>query len=968
VGVPPLCIEQVACAISQIATSHQETETKYTNMKNLYVWLSLVLTPLASGQLVPNATLPVDPAVKVVKLDNGFTCLIRSHNRPPGKVGMWLHISSGSINEEEDQRGLAHFLEHLAFNGSKHFPPGRLVKYFESLGLRFGQHQNAFTSFNETTYTLSLPDTEEETLDKGLLCLSDYAYQMSIVPEEVDKERKVILEELRARLSARSRMLDKLLPILLPGSRVAQRLPIGKQDILKSADRALIKSYYDKWYHPGNATLIVVGDLKPEQIEKLLPKHFGEWKKSAKPVEDADPGISVYTKTRAATVTDPEKTDAEVSVISVRPVEFTKTTADFRRNLVETLGSWIFNRRMGNLVREGQAPFQNASAYKFPFLNVCSYIEAEASGEPAKSEAMLTALLIELKRAREHGFLNQELEDGKKSLLSSADQRAKTESTRDARAFLSGMNSSIERGRMSMSAKQNLNLMGALLPTIKLTEVAAAFKNNFDPSNRLVLVTMPEKKDIKVPSKEAILAIATKAEQTKVDPLQEKERPKALLTKTPEPGKVVETEEEPELKILSTTLSNGVRLHLREMDFRKNQVIAHITIAGGTIKETAKTRGFTRAAGLAFSQPASQHLSSTQIRDLMTGKKVSVSGGAGEDMLTITVQGSPKDLEQGFQLAHLLMTSPKIEKAALDRWKKQMEQSIQKQKTSVESQLWQRIAQLLSNNDPRADYLTLEEVNAVELGAAQKWLEGIVRTGPIEASIVGDIKRGKALSLALRYLGSLPARQREDKSLEALRKITRKDGPLSSKVEVETITPRAVVFVGWRSADWRAVKERRTVQIASQILSSRLRKEIREDRGLTYSTACFSRPSKEYEGTSFIGCYFTADPEKATAAAAIARSVIEQFAKEGPTDEEMATVRKQFKNIIEQSQKNPSYWAGVLSDLEYHETRIADVKEALQKYITYSKADVMASMKKYIIAKERFEVIALPKKKAGAKQ
>ncbi|MDP6114263.1 MAG: insulinase family protein [Planctomycetota bacterium] len=938
-------------------------------MRHLFACITLVLlAPLTHAQqLAPKALLPVDPAIKVVKLDNGFSCWIRSHNRPPGKVGMWLHISSGSINEDDNQRGLAHFLEHLAFNGTKHFPPGRLIKYFESLGLRFGQHQNAFTSFNQTTFTLSLPDTKDVTIGKGLLCLSDYAFRMSLVPEEVDKERKVILEELRARLSARSRMLDKLLPILLPGSRVAQRLPIGKEEILKKADRALIKSYYDKWYHPGNGTLLVVGDLKPAQIEKHLQKHFGEWPESENAVGDADPGISVYKKTSAATLTDPEKTNAEVSVISVRPVELTRTTADYRRDLVQNLGSWIFNRRMGNLVREGKAPFQNASAYKFPFLNVCSYIEAEASGEPAKSEEMLTSLLVELKRAREHGFLTQELEDGKRALLASADQRAKTEATRDARAFLSSMNSSIERGRMPMSAKQSLNLMGALLPTIGLAEVSSTFKTNFNPANRLVLATMPDKKEIKVPSKKALLAIASKAEQVRVEPLQAKERPKALLTELPEPGKVVETAEEPDLKILSTTLSNGVRLHLREMDFRKNQVTAHISIAGGKIRETEKTRGLTQAAGLVFSQPASKHLSSTQIRDLMTGKKVNVSGGASEDMLTVTVQGSPEDLEQGFQLAHLLLTSPKIEKAALDRWKKQMEQTIQRQKTSVESQLWQRIAQLLSNNDPRADYLTLEQVNATRLVTAQKWLDGILRTGPIEASIVGDIKRGKALSLAIRYLGSLPARSREDKSLDALRKVTRKDGPLKSRLEVETITPRAVVFVGWRAADWKAVKERRTTQIASQILSSRLRKEIREDRGLTYSTACFSRPSKEYEGTSFIGCYFTADPEKATAAAAIARSVIEQFANEGPTVEEMATVRKQFKNIIEQSQKNPSYWASVLSDLEYHHTEIEDVKEALQRYTSYTKADIMDAMKKFIVAKERFEVIALPKKKADAK-
>jgi len=193
-----------------------------------------------------NAPLPTDPKIKVLELPNGLTCWVRPHNRPPGKVSLWLHVDSGSVNEENNQRGLAHFLEHMAFDGTEHFPPGTLVKYFESMGMRYGSHQNAFTSFSQTTYTLTLPNTKEETVDKGLLCLSDYAFRMSLLPEEVEKERKVVLEESRARKGARQRMMDKLLPILLPGSLVAERLPIGKEEVIQSAPREELLSYYQK--------------------------------------------------------------------------------------------------------------------------------------------------------------------------------------------------------------------------------------------------------------------------------------------------------------------------------------------------------------------------------------------------------------------------------------------------------------------------------------------------------------------------------------------------------------------------------------------------------------------------------------------------------------------------------------------------------------------------------------------------
>ncbi|HYG78695.1 MAG TPA: insulinase family protein [Planctomycetota bacterium] len=933
-------------------------------LRVLFVLALVSGSRLWSGELDLTAPLPVDPNIKMGQLPNGMKYWVRAHKTPPGKVGIWMHISSGSINEADNQRGLAHYLEHLAFNGSENFPAGTLVKYFESIGLRFGQHQNAFTSFDQTTYILSLPNTKPETLGKGLQCLADMGFRMSLLPEEIEKERGVILEEMRSRKGAQQRIIDKLLPLLAPGSRLADRMPIGKEEIIKTADKQRFVEYYTKWYRPDNATLLVVGDVESvEGVEKLISENFGGWKTVANPAPDEDPGIKPYTATRAAVITDPELTETDVSTACITPLRKIQTIGDYRARMIDNFASWIVNRRYSEMVEKGQAPFQNASVSVSPFLNVSTYISGSATGKPDQWEPMLLALLTEIKRAREFGFNEQELEDAKKTTIAGAEQSARTEATRDMSSFLQSMNSSVAEGRKPMSEAQRLELLKALVPGIKLSEVHEAFKKNFGDDKRLLLITMPEKAGLKVPTEKEILDVAAKAEAVKVEPVAKKERPKSLLEKDPEPAKVVKKEEEPDLKVVSATLENGVNVHVRSMDFKKDQVFCSITVGGGKIRENASNRGLSDAAALALGQIATRKLSSTTIREMMTGLNVSVGGGAADDAFSISVSGSAKDLEEGLRLAHLLFKEGKIEESALKLWKETTLQELESRKTSVEMQLMERANDLISNNDPRLKPVNAEQVNKVTLEAAQSWLESVLNDGPIEAAIVGDIEADKALALAQKYLGSLSSRDKKDSELVKLRKMKNAKGPFEETVQVETITPRAVVLSGWRGADWKDVKDRRVLQIASQILSARLREEIREKRSLTYSISCHASPARVYEGTGMFSAFFTADPDKAAEAMKIAREVMEKFAIEGPTDEEMETVRKQFKNQLETTLKEPSYWVGVLGDLNYRGTKLQDVKEVQEKMLSYTKEDVKSVLKKYVKEEHRMQVIALPKKK-----
>jgi zinc protease len=312
------------------------------------------------------------------------------------------------------------------------------------------------------------------------------------------------------------------------------------------------------------------------------------------------------------------------------------------------------------------------------------------------------------------------------------------------------------------------------------------------------------------------------------------------------------------------------------------------------------------------------------------------------------------------------MTDGKIEATALKTWQEKVHEVLDKKKTDVAIQAHEKLASLLSGDDTRIKPVTQEQLDHITLSAAQAWLENILKTGPIEAAIVGDIPQERALELAKKYLGALPKREVADKELDALRRVTQNAGPLTATLDVDTITPKAYVITGWRGADWANVKDRRVLQLAAGILSIRIRQEIREKRGLAYSPYCVAMPARAFSGTGLIAAKFDTGPEKAAAAATIASDLLATFAQNGPTDQELDDARKQFKNDLETKLKEPGYWAAVLGDLDYHNTKLSDVKEVLEKFTTYTKEDVLDVMKRYTTAERQVQVIATPLKKESS--
>ncbi|MDX1951129.1 MAG: insulinase family protein [Verrucomicrobiota bacterium] len=932
----------------------------------IHLWL--VLSFLITFSL-PAAQLPADPRIEQGKLANGVTWLYRQHNNPPGRMALQIHVRTGSLNETEEQRGLAHFLEHMAFNGTENFPPGKLIPYFESIGMEFGAHLNAYTSFDQTSYMLFTPNVDLAQIDKALMVLSDYAFRISLLPEEIEKERGIVLEESRTGKNAQQRIRDKLWPELFKGTRFAKRLPIGEEAILASAKKEQFENYYKKWYRPENVTVVLVGDAPSKEILPLIEKWFGKATAEGEAAKQFTPEFQPFTEKRAYVVTDPEMAFCQVQMMNIRPGRPpTVTMEEARTELVEYIGSWIISRRFDDLVKKGTASYRNAGAYAQNFFNDAMLAVGFSIGEAKDWGKMLDEVVTEIKRATEYGFSDRELNLARKEILAEAERAIRTESTRNAQEVIGQIIDSVNEREPVLSAEQQFKLYQTLLPGISAAEVTSSFKEHFSANTFAYVVTMSDKGGNEVPSSEAVLARAKAALAAEVSKPEERQVPTNLLATLPKPGKVTDKSFDKDLGITSAWLENNVRVHHRFMDYKKDSVLVSIALAGGNIEETRENAGITAAASLVLNEPATSRLTSADVRDLMTGRNINVSGGSGGDHLLITVTGSPLNLDSGLQLAHALLTDGKIEESAFRNWRLMSLQRFEDREKRPNFKAQEAMESLLSNNDPRRVFYGKKELEALTLSKAQEWFDRIRTTAPIEVAVVGDIQWEEAQGLVEQYVGSLSKRERRSERIEALRKSPRPEGPLEKHVKVETVTPQAMALAGFAGSEARNIKDSRGLELASYILSSRLIKKIREELAIVYSIGANNSPSQIYLDAGRFLSGAPCDPAKVNQVNDEIHKIFEDFAKNGPTEEEVTNAKKQVDNSLEQGLREPSYWWGVLRTAHLRKWDVDSEKNIREDYQKFTGDEVKAIFAKYYKPTSIFRVTAVPTGTETAKQ
>jgi zinc protease len=910
--------------------------------------------------------LPRDPRLLSGTLDNGLTWMYYPHSNPPGKMSIALHVRSGSLNETDAQQGLAHFLWHMALKGSENFPPGELASYFESIGMEYGPDRNGFASFDQTVYQLFLPDTQVGQIDKALMVLSDYAFRLSLVDEEIESERGVMLAEACSSLSASQRIREKVWPELFEGSRFAVRLPAGDEEVIKTAGRDEFVDYYRTWYRPENFTVLMVGDAGPEPFIPLIEKWFGEYEPKAPKRPNIGPEFSPFTARRGIVATDPELALCEVEMINLRAGRPPAATVEqWRGKLVEDLAAWIARRRHEDRVDQGKASYRGASVYIYDFFHEALLSVENVTGEPRNWDKMLEEVVLEVKRARQYGFSQRELALAKKEFLATAEHAVRTESTRSAKSVLMKMVWIINSKKTIYSAQQKLDLYNELLPSIQLAEVNEAFAEHFAPGSFAYLVVSPEKEGVGVPTGDDVVAVAQAAWAKKVDPFVEEERPTELLAALPEPGRVVATSTDEDLQITSAWLENGVRVHHRYMDYKQGSVWVSISLAGGKIEETQANAGVTEVALLTVNEPATNRLTSTDMRDIMTGLNIRVSAGNDDDSFAIHVDGAPEDLEMGLQKVYALLTDGRIEASAFRNWKMATLQEIEQRRKMPVFRGEEAAVDLVSGSDPRLTFLTKERVEALSLELADAWFDRLRREAPIEVAVVGDIKLEVAMPLVSRYVGSLPKRQRAASHLDKLRHVVRPEGPLARQVKVDTVTPQGLTIAGFMGCDGRNADEARALHLAAKIVSSRVLKRLREELSLVYSMRLWSEPSWAYADVGWFGGGAPCDPVNAERVANEIHSMYREFAEAGPTAQELQNAKRQVANELDEKMREPKYWLHILKHHDLHGRDLEEEKKMKPAYDLLTREQVQEVFKKYYTPARTVRVIAAPDEHAS---
>ncbi|MBX3381025.1 MAG: insulinase family protein [Phycisphaeraceae bacterium] len=930
----------------------------------------------ASGQ-----ALPTDPALVTGELDNGLKYIVRQHSVPEGRAVVWVHMHTGSLNETDPQRGIAHYLEHMAFNGSENFAPGTLVPFFQSLGMQFGRDQNAFTNLEQTTYQLSLPDTSSETLGKGLTFFADVTGRLSLLPNEIDDERQIIQEERRRGLSGRQRTGYYVFERLTPGSLYGERMTIGKEETINSVMQPDFRDYYGKWYGASNATLMVVADTEPARVVELIKEKFNSLPKKPRPTP-TDVHVKAYDKSFAIVASDPEVRSEDIRIVRLEPGRPAITTVpQYRDELVAGIAEMAMNRRLSDKVSKGTTSYLSGRVSMGNQGTAIYTADANVRAKPGQWREALEEIALEVQRGRAFGFTAREIADAKKEMIASAERAVETETTTPMQGLISRLNGSVSSGEPAMSPKQTLELLQSLLPQIGEAEIEKRFAKEFDPTAVAFVAILPSGGG--VPSEAELLAIGTKA--FSVEPTKETESAhvEQLMSELPNPGKFVEFSENDPSKVWSGWLSNNVRVHYRFMDERKNQASVQIALIGGELLETSENRGITSAAQLAWSRPATENLSSSDIRELMTGKKVSVRGGGGfvsgrggrggagagaSDAITLNIGGSPEELETGFQLAYLLLTEPKIEAASFDQFKTMSKEMLaESTKNPLAMGMRTAISAPYPDSEVRTQVMTPEQVDRLTLAASQAWLDKLVKSSPIEVVIVGDVPKERAMALAERYLGSLPTRDKVSPgTFASLRKLDRPTGPRIVEKTIETPTPQAFVMSGFYGADQANRADSRALSMAARILSTRMVKEVREQAQLVYSIGAQSRSGTTYPGFGMVSAGAPTDPSKVQPLVDKLASMYVEFAKSGPTEEEMDVARKQFANTFKDQLQDPGYWAQRIDQLTFRGVKLEEIVEDPDAYQAMTADQVRSVFAKYYSPQNAVVVTVRPASSTSA--
>jgi zinc protease len=877
----------------------------------------LFVTSAASAQLslAPDQALPLDPDLTIGTLDNGLTYYIRENSQPENRADLWLVVNAGSVLEDSDQLGLAHLVEHMAFNGTEHFAKSELVDYLESIGMQFGPSINAFTSFDETVYQLHVPTDDPEILESGVQILEDWAHGISFDPEEIDKERGVVVEEWRLGLGAGARLRDKQFPVIFSNSRYADRLPIGDPDILQNFEYPSLLRFYEDWYRPELMAVVAVGDFDTAQVEELLRSHFSRLQPKTSPREREYFEVPGHTEPLFAIATDPELTGTQVGVLYKQGVRPQGTVTDYRLGLLQSLFDAMLNARLFEMTQTPDAPFIASIAGQGRFVRTSEIYQLIAAVRDGGVPVGLAAILTEAERVARFGFTQGELDRQKTDLLRSFEQAFAERDNRNSRTYASEYQRVFLQGESSPGIEWEYRATEALLATVGLAEVNQLARLNITDENRVVLVSAPEKDGVPVPTSEEIEAVFAEVAQAEVDAYVDETSDAPLMEDVPTPGSIVSSRVIDGIDVTVMELSNGARVMLKPTDFKDDEIVMQAYSLGGSSLAADSIYRSAAVADQLTSQGGLGEHSIVDLQKVLTG----VAAGVGPSIQTLTEglrgSASPQDMETWFQLINMQFTAPRKDAQAFEAFVQRATPALENRSASPRTHLSDTLSAVLSQNHPRREPATVEWLQGLNLDTAYDFYrDRFSDAGDFTFIFVGAFDVESLKPLIETYLASLPSTGRVESWVDE--GIRPPDGVIR-KIVKKGLEPQAqtrLVFTG----DFEYTAENRVaMRFLGDALELRLRERLREDLGGTYGVGSNgSYQQFPYQGYTF-SISFGSDPDRVVELVDVVFEEIRKMKEEGPPEEDLIKLREQSRRALETNLESNGWWAGQLMESDF---------------------------------------------------
>ena len=906
-------------------------------------------------------TLPVDPQVAVGQLANGLRYYIRAHHTPAKRAELRLVVNAGSILEDDNQRGLAHLVEHMAFDGTAHFPGHDVVNFMQALGMQFGAHVNAHTSFDETVYQLTIPTDQSAVLDRALLILEDWAHDVTFDPDQVERERKVVMEEWRLGRGADARLMDKQFPVLLSGSHYADRVPIGLPSVIQGATRENIKRFYDDWYRPDLMAVVAVGDFDRGDVETLVRDHFSKIPTPTSPRSRPVFTVPAHPGTRYSIETDKEATGTDVTLFALAPAPDESTLGAYRQQQVlEPLFASLLSNRLSESARQPDAPFLAAQTQRSRLVRTAAATTLSAivvDGGVAKG---LEALMVETARLARFGFTDTELRRAKDRLLRSVDQALVETENEPSSRLAEEFTRSFTTGEPIPGIAYEARLYHRFVPEVTLADMNAMALDWVPDQNRIVLVSAPDKPGATVPTEFELAAAVTNAEHQPLQPYVDAVAAAPLLDRMPAPGAIARTATNDRLGLIEWRLSNGARVVLRPTPFKEDEILVRAFAAGGY--SLASDRDFTAAetAAEVVSAGGVGQLSAIDLQKKLAGTMAHVMPFVERTEQGLNGGSSRQDLETLLQLIYLRFTEPRADPGAFRVITAQV-RSMLADRTAPDFAFEETLQSTLTQNHPRGRPLTAARINEMSLETSMAFYrQRFAGASGFTFVFVGSIDPATLKPLVERYIAGLPAMRRVE--------TWRDDGVryptsvVTKRIEqgVEPKSQVAVVFTGPFQYD---ATHRVALHALSMILDGHLLHSLREDLGGTYGVSVRETTDRIPVPRYALSIAFTCNPTRTDE---LVKEVFDQIAllkTRGPGEAEVRDVALALQRETETNFRDNAYLLNAIAQ-RYRDGEIVDSLLDLRGlYAGLSARQVWDAARTYLDTTRYVQVTLFPEKK-----